>query len=170
MALIVEDGTGRADAESLCSVSYADAYHDARGNTIWSALSVTEKEQALRRSTDYIERTYGMRFCGYRVNSTQALSWPRYEARRKDGARCEYWPSDAVPNPMAQTCAEMAFKAGQGELDQDYDKSKVVKSIVVGPIKKEYFDSDGVIRYRYIDKMMAQFIDGSSSSISMVRS
>lgn len=168
MALIVEDGTGRADAESLCSVSYADAYHDARGNTIWSALSTTEKEQALRRGTDYIERTYGMRFCGYRVNSTQALSWPRYEARRKDSGRCEYWPSDAVPNPMAQTCAEMAFKAGQGELDQDIDR--IIKSETVGPLKTEYLDSDGVVRYRQTDKMMAQFIEGSSSSISMVRS
>jgi hypothetical protein len=170
MALIVENGQGLADAESLCSVSYADAYHDARGNTIWAALSTPEKEQALRRGTDYIERTYGMRFCGYRVNSTQALSWPRYEARRKDSGRCEYWPSDAVPNPMAQTCAEMSMKAAQGELDKDFDQSKLTKAVTVGPIKKEYFDSDGVIRYRHIDKSMAQFIEGSGSSISMVRS
>lgn len=168
MALIVEDGTGRADAESLCSVAYADSYHDARGNTLWATLSTIDKERALRRGTDYIERTYGMRFCGYRVKSTQALSWPRYEARRKDGARCEYWPSDAVPNPMAQTCAEMAFKAGQGELDQDIDR--IIKSETVGPLKTEYLDSDGVVRYRQTDKMMAQFIEGSSSSISMVRS
>lgn len=168
MALIVENGQGLADAESLCSVPYADAYHDARGNTIWGGLSTTEKEQALRRGTDYIERTYGMRFCGYRVKTTQALSWPRYEARRKDGARCEYWPSDAVPNPLAQTCAEMAFKAGQGELDRDIDR--IIKSEVVGPITTVFLDSDGIIRYRQTDKMMAQFIEGSSSSISMVRS
>jgi len=168
MALITEDGTGRADAESLCTVAYADAYHDARGNMVWATLSTTEKEQALRRSTDYLERTYAMRTCGYRAKTTQALAWPRYMVRRHGGARCEYWPSDAIPNPLAQICAEMAFKAGQGELDQDIDR--IIKSETVGPLKTEYMDSNGVVRYRQIDKMMAQFIEGSSSSISMVRS
>ncbi|KAB0509682.1 DnaT-like ssDNA-binding protein [Pseudomonas moorei] len=167
MTLITEDGTGRADAESLCSVAYADSYHDARGNAAWLALTEIQKEQALRRSTDYLEHTYSARTCGYRAKTTQALAWPRYMVKRQGGARLEYWASDAVPNPIAQACAEMAFKAGQDDLDKDIDR--IIKSETVGPLKTEYLDSNGVVRYRQIDKIMAQFIEGSSS-ISMVRS
>ena len=78
MSLIVEDGTGRADAESYASVSVADAYHTARGNTAWAALATTAlKEAALRKATDYLGQTYGLRWKGYRMTTTQALDWPR---------------------------------------------------------------------------------------------
>ena len=52
MSLVVEDGTGKADAESYISVADADTYHSNRGNTDWAALTTTEKEQLLRGATD----------------------------------------------------------------------------------------------------------------------
>jgi hypothetical protein len=54
MALITETGAGLANAESLISVADADTYHSGVGNTDWAALSVTDKEQALRRATQYM--------------------------------------------------------------------------------------------------------------------
>ena len=59
MTLIVEDGASRADAESLASVEQADLHHSSRGNARWASLTVMEKEQALRRATDYVGQMYG---------------------------------------------------------------------------------------------------------------
>ncbi|MBW2635985.1 MAG: hypothetical protein JRC86_00410 [Deltaproteobacteria bacterium] len=36
MSIVVEDGTGKADAETLISVADATAYHTARGNAGWN--------------------------------------------------------------------------------------------------------------------------------------
>lgn len=54
MALIVEDGTGLADAESYLSVADADTYHADRNNEAWQDYSTAEKEAALRKATQYI--------------------------------------------------------------------------------------------------------------------
>ena len=72
MALITEDGTGRADAESYCSVAAADAHHAARGAAAWAALTTEAKEQALRRATDYMGQIYGPLWAGHRSLPTQA--------------------------------------------------------------------------------------------------
>ena len=56
MTLIVEDGTGKSDAESFASVASADAQMTALGITIWTSLVTEEKEQALRRATQYMEQ------------------------------------------------------------------------------------------------------------------
>lgn len=168
MALITEDGSGLAGAESLCSVAFADDHHAARGVTIWSPLSVTEKEQALRRGTDYLEQVYGVRLSGYRQTTGQALAWPRYEVPRKGGFKGEFWPISTVPAPISRACAEMALRAARADLAPDIGRLK--KSVTVGPIKTEYVDGDGVTRYRQVDQIMAQFMPGSGSSIPMARS
>jgi len=38
MSIIAEDGTGKATAESFCTVAEASAYHTARGNTAWDEV------------------------------------------------------------------------------------------------------------------------------------
>jgi hypothetical protein len=58
MALIVEDGTGRADAESYVSVADADTYHANRGELRRGRRSAPppSKEQLLRQATEYMLR------------------------------------------------------------------------------------------------------------------
>ena len=53
MTLVIEDGTGKSNAESYISVADADTYHSNRGNTDWAALTTAEKERLLRIATDY---------------------------------------------------------------------------------------------------------------------
>ncbi len=36
MSIVVEDGTGKSDAESFCTVAFATTYHTARGNSSWN--------------------------------------------------------------------------------------------------------------------------------------
>ena len=117
MALIVEDGTGLPNAESFVSVADATADHDARGHASWAALaSDTQREQALRRATGYMEQMYRMRWAGARRDARQALSWPRYATPMLDapggyGTLPAYYPMDAVPVVVQQACAELALRA-----------------------------------------------------------
>lgn len=76
MTLIVEDGTGRADADSYASVAQAQAYAAQYGLT--AAPGSIALDQALRRATRYIDTTFRARFIGIRRNGrAQALEWPR---------------------------------------------------------------------------------------------
>lgn len=130
--LIVETGSGASDAESFAAVSQADQYLAARGFTLWSTMSEAEKEQALRRGTDHMLRSYRGRWKGERATSTQALDWPRVGAEidRFD------FPGDQIPIELRRASIEMAWRAAYGELQAD--EGPQVLSKTVGPITVQY--------------------------------
>lgn len=105
---IVEDGTGVEGADSYIDTDYADAYHAARGHTAWTDAAVTtaQKEAAIIRATDHIDRMFGSLFRGLKVLPTQGLAWPRNGAYDDDG-----WPLDEVPTLLKKACAEYALRA-----------------------------------------------------------
>ena len=74
MALIVEDGSGVAGANSYVSDSDYTAYAAQRNLTV--GADATERESELIRAMDYIEKHRG-RFKGYKTSPHQALQWPR---------------------------------------------------------------------------------------------
>jgi hypothetical protein len=182
MALIVEDGTGKADAESYISVADASTYHTARGNAAWAALaSDTVREQCLRRATDYMEQVYRKRWAGTRKTTTQALSWPRSFVPREDYEYAGlngytviggnyYYPDDEVPQEVKNACAELALKASTDTLAPDIEQR--VKREKVGPLEVEYADySPAFTQYRAIDNMLSPFLKagGSASMVGLVR-
>jgi len=147
MALIVEDGTGLADAEAYISAADADSYFAARGNAAWDALTTEAKEQNLRLGCDYMEAVYGPRWCGQRKTSTQALSWPRVNA-------CNI-ASDVVPAAVKRANAELAVRsATTGVLLAD--QSAQVKQETVGPISVTYADgARQYVKYSAVDASLA---------------
>jgi hypothetical protein len=161
MGLIVETGTGSATSESYASVAFADAYHAARGCAPWATLNTAQKEEALRRATDYIEQVYGLSFQGVRVNSTQALSWPRgFVVIHGYGIE-----STTIPQILINATAELAFKSAQGNLAPDV--SQGVKREKVGQLEVEYMNgSSSVIRFRAIDNILAPILTASASGAS----
>lgn len=170
MAIIVEDGTGMATAESLCSVATATTYHAARGNAAWAALaSDTVREQCLRKAADYLEQVYRLRWAGVRKVSTQALSWPRYNVPMLDVVISQYYPSTSVPTIVVNACAELALKASTGALAPDITRLK--KRVKIDVIETEYVDGTSpYTKYRAIDNMLEPFFSGSSSmNIEVVR-
>jgi len=74
----VEDGSGLPDADSYTSVTLADTYHGARGNQTWITATNDQKNAALVRACDYLERGYGSLWPGARISAMQRLSFPRY--------------------------------------------------------------------------------------------
>jgi hypothetical protein len=168
MTLIVEDGTGKSDSESYISVADADAYMQTRGFSIWVNLSELEKEQALRRATDYMQQVYRLRWKGDRVSSTQALDWPRnfvqyadYAFITRNGAQqiggYFYYPADEVPEEVARACAQLALLAAAGDLYPE--QGQAVKREEIGPIKVEYQDYTSAGRkFPAVDGIIAPFL------------
>jgi len=178
LALIVEDGTGIANAESLCSVAFADAFLDGIGQASWALLTTTSKEQALRRATLYMQQVYRMRWAGDRVTTTQALDWPRVGVPRRDvgswgawgyyGGFVSEYASNVVPSEVQQACAKLAYKAVAGDLSPDLSQAKT--RVKVGPIETEYLPgSVQYVRYREIDNLLSPFMNMGGSMIPVTR-
>lgn len=158
--ITVEDGTGKADAQSYISVADADTHFAARGITLWDTMLEAEKEQALTRATDYMVQVYRTRWLGERVSATQALDWPR-EGVEVDGFDVD---EDVVPAEVELACAEMAFKAAFGELAADIER--LTKREKVGPIEVEYSEHGPQFkRYRAVDNLLAPYLRAGTSGL-----
>jgi hypothetical protein len=129
MSLTVEDGTIVAGAESYITVAAADTYFSNRGNATWAALTTTQKEVALRLGCDYLEANYSARWCGDKVETGQALSWPRTGT---------IVANDVIPEVVKRANADLAIKSVAGELQAD--QGAAVKEETIGAITVVYQD------------------------------
>lgn len=144
MALIVEDGTGRADADSLVSLEEADVYHAQLGNAGWesqSGVSDSEelKEQALRRASRFISDSF--KFKGYPKNGrTQNLAWPRFYV---DDDEDYSIPSNEIPREIKRAVYEVALVEleNPGAMYPVVTQTDRVKREKVGPLEVEYLNN-----------------------------
>ena len=173
MALNVETGSAASNSESYASVLQADVYFSVRGFLLWATLSTNEKEQALRRSTDYMQQAYRGRWYGARVNATQSLDWPRYLVPFKDligafNTVPTFYSSTAIPLEITNACISMAYKAAAGDLTPDVQPQTTSES--VGPISVSYAaGSRQTVRYRALDDLLRPFLNGGGSMASVGR-
>lgn len=169
MALIVEDGTGKADAESYIGVADATTFHVNRGNTAWAALaSDTIREQRLRVATEYMTGAYRLRWKGSRATTAQALDWPRSMVERPDFEYAGvngyttidgsyYFPADEVPVEVARACAMLALYSITADLAPNVGRLK--SRVKVGPIETEYVSgSSALTRYTAVDDLLKPFL------------
>jgi hypothetical protein len=176
MAIVVEDGTGLANAESYLSVADADTHFANRGFALWaSEMSTAEKEQALRRSADYMLQVYRLRWAGTRVLTTQALDWPRAWVPRQDWLFYQgstpnplsdaYYPANAVPAEVKRAQADLAYKAAGGELTPTLGRRTTREKVDV--IEVEYSDSAPQWPvYKAIDDALRIFFKASASGVN----
>lgn len=131
MALVVEDGTGKADATSFVSRAEYIAYGVARGVTIADADAA---DVDLVKAMDFL-----LTKC-FRGDPTfpdvQALPFPRHV---EDYYGALEFPDDAVPLPVkrAQMDAALAIRSGI-DLTGNAAGGAAVKREKVGPIETEY--------------------------------
>lgn len=159
MALTVETGTGSETAEAYISVADADTRRTALGaNAAWTALTTAQKEAALRKGAEYLEQRYSERWKGRRLNSDQALSWPRYDA----WAHGWYVDSDSVPVAVKNANADLAVITLTDTLNEALERGIVREK--VGPLETEYDAySPQTKRYPAIDQMLAPYLTGGGS-------
>jgi hypothetical protein len=115
MAHVVETGSGLSNANAYLSAAEADLYwadHGAPDD--WTAALTAEKEEAIRAATEALDALYGQRWRGSRVQSAQALDWPRTSVEDDDGFTVE---STSLPLRLKSSCAILSFEAltGGGE-------------------------------------------------------
>jgi hypothetical protein len=102
MALVKEDGTIVAGANSYANEADADAYQTDRGRVAWLEATTEVAEAALVRATDYIEGRFGLKFIGQRIGDVQTLSWPRKGAYYV--ATGNAFPENEVPVDIVNAC------------------------------------------------------------------
>lgn len=177
MSLIVEDGTIVTNAESYISVAAADTYHTSRGAASWLLLTVTDKENALRRATDFMVGRYRLRWKGARTTFRQALDWPRQGVVTDDFAGSAspgyygfFLPYDQIPKEVTRACAELALRAASGPLLEDQEQ-KVIQE-TVGPITTKYDpNAPALVKYTQVDEMLSVYLGrgGSSAMAKLAR-
>lgn len=155
--IIVETGSGIANANAYVSITDVNAHHESRGNTKWATYSDVQKATAIIRATDYIDKRFARRFRGARTISFQPLAWPRLNAFDDDGfvlggdghlpkqlvkAASEYALRAAIhmvlaPDPL-QNVPPGDFTSQATAVDQDSEISGFVtkKSVKVGPVEQ----------------------------------
>lgn len=117
MTLIVEDGTGLANAQSYNAAADVGTYLTARGlDAPWVALSSTEKDIACVLATDWLENLKRLVWRGARLTAGQALSFPRIDVVDDDGFTLSAAPLPLrLRNAHAELCGILASrKASRG--------------------------------------------------------
>jgi len=163
--MIVEDGAGRADADSYCSLADANEYLAARGRDVaWGALTDEAKAGRLVMASGYLDAA--VRWAGDIATGAQALGWPRANALDRDGRPLAV---DAVPVAVRNAVIEIAQA---GEVTTERSRSAV--SETVGPISVDYADghdvSQGAGRYAFALSLVSGLVRASAAgSVRMVR-
>lgn len=164
MAFVVEDGTGKVDANSYGSVAGADAYFADRGVTTWVG-SDTVKQQALVKATDYIDTRFSTKFKGYVLypDVPQALAFPRTAF-------------DGMPVVLLKATYEYALRSLAKPLAPDPATSSVGGAITsqkkkVGPLETETHYAEGTSSvtvfqpYPMADALIAKLLNLSNRVI-----
>jgi len=139
MALVVEDGTGKSDANSFVTDAEFVSWAKARGryDTLPSSIdSGGARAPYLVLAADYLANEKRFRWRGIRKTAAQALPWPRVGVADRDGL---VWPDGTVPWRVKQGQCEAAYLSMTGsELQPSLDRGGRVVSESVGPISTTY--------------------------------
>ena len=168
MALIVEDGSARPDANSYVSVDDADTYWGDRNNAKWQAADTPTKEAAIIEAMQWLTGTYQGVWDG-RVHSIyQSLDWPRVEAYD-----IEDRPVFGVPRQVKAAVCELALEyIVNGRLAPSLDRGGMVAAITVGPITTEFQEgAPGGRAYPFVDTLLAPMLrrGGAAGTLNLVR-
>lgn len=123
MALIIEDGTGVADANSYATVDEAKAWVAARGKAFTG--DDTAIEQLLLTAMDLVE-SFRDQFSGNKTDPAQSLQWPRTGATL-DGVLL---PGDFIPKELKYAQIQLALDGESTDLQPTGTGQEVLKEKV----------------------------------------
>lgn len=164
MALVIEDGSIVAGAESFATAAELVTYAANFGRTI--PADAAAQETLLRRAALQMS---AMSWKGGLVSELQALSWPRYDVYR------ENWlvPSDSIPAQIKAGQMALATEVYADDLDPPEQKTgTVTEERVEGAVDVKYGSpSNYISRPAATRQSYAQFgpFLQASNQIRMVR-
>lgn len=157
MTLIVEDGTGKVDAQAYIDAAYLDQYATLRGEDL-SAYSEPQKEAAIYTCVnDFIDVFY--KFKGTKVNADQGLSLPTDEVILTDVSTLrdiqEANANAAVLKLKGFLLAEPTEQSYNGRVKAESSKLDVLKESV------EYFEGTEIIakfKTPIVDRLLSPYL------------
>lgn len=180
MALIVEDGTGMATADSYVDVAFADTYvnvymgDSAHWTTLPPTISTVSKERALQNATMYLDNTYKMRWQGLSISLTQALSFPRSGVIDVEGRTL---PSTTIPLNLKRATVEAAVRFLDPDISLDGDILRTDTGVKRLKQKFDVMEQEvefiGVAQERdtftRIDQLLSEFLVSAAKRITAER-
>lgn len=139
--LIIEDGIGRADAESYATAEELAMYAQKRGVTV--PADDDEREVLLVKAMDKLGE-YDARWLGCRASSTQALAWPRKDVWL-NGSR---FPANTIPRELQYAQLAFAIEAISNDLQKTVtpqDTGPVIEKTVDGAVTVKYANPGKVL-------------------------
>lgn len=134
IAIIVEDGTGRANSNSYASIADAKAFCSIRGIVLPTNSDTVAAW--LINAADYIE-SFRTRFKGsHKLLATQAMQWPRAGRTVIDGFPLAL---GSMPFYLKQAQCQLVADQSQGvALFTSNDPDQTEKLVKIGPLEIEY--------------------------------
>lgn len=117
------------------TLANVDTYWVERGNAAWAAATEAEREIAIRKASDFLDRRY--RWRGQRATASQRLEWPRLYAYDDDGFE---FTAGLVPRQVREATAIVAdlFRAAVVDLDGIVTNDAAVQMQKVDVITVQY--------------------------------
>jgi len=155
MALIIEDGSQVANANSYVTDAEYTAYATLKGLTVGATAEIRELE--LLRAMDYLQG-FESSMQGTRASSTQGVSFPRYNVVLYSYLLA----SDFIPKELKNSQFEAAAYAHTGTLTPN-ESIKNVSKERLGDLEVNYFkggQSEKVVVKRalvYLEPLLKSF-------------
>lgn len=172
MALIIEDGTGKADAQAYVDEAGARDYAALRGITLPADDNVVAA--LLLDATDYLE-AFRSEYQGWKtwpnattdpVHVAQGLQWPRTGVYI-DGNEVEF-PGDAIPVELVKAQCQLVIEGFNGVKYNASTDGRVVKRKKVDVLETEYMTgaemgtgAPPAVSMPKVDALLAPLLDGS---------
>ncbi len=181
MAIIKETGAIVAGANTYATFAEVEAFHEARGNSIWTAnLDDDAKEAAMLRATAGLESKYRERWIGYKsnhnvTNAPQNLAWPRKDDKAQttadgfviatmdelvdfDGIEIE---PDEIPLLVIEAYKEVCLiELSQPFVSIELSRNDMLKYQRVDVIEQEWLrNAPAVVQFPHIDSLLFGLAD-----------
>lgn len=151
MALIVEDGSIVAGANTYLTIAEADTILDDKFGIV-PTTALTEKD--LKLAAQYLE-SFRTQYLGQQVSpSTQTLEWPRVDVL----INCVLQASDEIPEELKVAQALAAYEESLGNtLQPTTSGQSITQKSIAGQISVSYSDNgldSGVKIFRQVDQYL----------------
>ena len=159
--LIIEDGTGVANANSYVTDAEYKAYANLRGKAV--AATQPERETFLILAMDYIE-SHRKQFQGTKTDYTQSLQWPRVAVEIDDYSVA----SDSIPQELKSAQMEAALISESTALMKTGDTSNLASFSVDGVYSESYHQGGSweTVRTDTVDVLLEVLLNNTGSGIN----
>lgn len=147
ITLVVQQGQFPIrNANTFCSLEYADNFHQQRGRATWAAATEEVRKAALVNATDFVNNEFNWK--GIRSYTEEHQTYPQFLEFPRDGLLDDrdFW-LEGVPDAVQRSVAEMAYHMVSRNSTDAYPTQNTVLapngilkkfSSKTGPLSKSY--------------------------------